>query len=366
MGFRVFKTPPNYCCGFVLSVFSVCLCPFYRCSANYPDIHRSVEKEKEISRTTEKAKEEVAKISQLRRQYEQMEQKRMQELNEEQKVMRRRSQEVLDSAKKRRSCEIYVKWKEKRVEIEKQAQETSQEVEASFKAQEEKSKEAEKEMKSIAQRARLEYKESLRRTNIMVQATQAFNETTGTPPPDKPPLPPKKHLLNNSASITSPGVDSNGTVTKPRPLRPRSRNMVIDWFVKDERAKGSGYDLATGKIAAWFHGIISRVDAEKLLVGKPTGSFIVRVSERVWGYTISFQEKNRCKHFLVDTTDLGYQFFGANQMVHKSLAELVQFHKETPITVSGQELLLQPVGQVCDPPDYCDLFQGHKSEATAL
>ena len=74
-------------------------------------------------------------------------------------------------------------------------------------------------------------------------------------------------------------------------------------------------------------GVIGRTDAEALLAGKATGAFLVRVSERVWGYTISYQEKQRCKHFLIDTTELGYQFFGANQIVHKSLAELVNFHK---------------------------------------
>ena len=41
---------------------------------------------------------------------------------------------------------------------------------------------------------------------------------------------------------------------KPRPLRPRSRNMVIDWFIKEEKDKGSGSDPATGNIASWFHG----------------------------------------------------------------------------------------------------------------
>jgi SH2 domain-containing protein 4A len=74
-------------------------------------------------------------------------------------------------------------------------------------------------------------------------------------------------------------------------------------------------------------GIISRVDAEKLLEEQEMGAFVVRVSERVWGYTISYKEKSRVKHFLIDATDLGYQFFGANQVIHKSLAELVAFHK---------------------------------------
>ena len=30
--------------------------------------------------------------------------------------------------------------------------------------------------------------------------------------------------------------------------------MVIDWFIREERDKGSGLDPATGEIAQWFHG----------------------------------------------------------------------------------------------------------------
>lgn len=74
-------------------------------------------------------------------------------------------------------------------------------------------------------------------------------------------------------------------------------------------------------------GVISRLEAENYLLNKTLGSYLVRVSERVWGYTISYRAEDRCKHFLIDTSDLGYQFFGANQLMHRSLAELINFHK---------------------------------------
>ncbi|KAK7112647.1 hypothetical protein V1264_012072 [Littorina saxatilis] len=320
-----------------------------------------VDRQKEaITRTSQKAREEVAKIEQLRQQYEEAEKKRLQELSEEQTRLRRKSLENMETVKKRRSTEIYDRWREQRQQIDKQAEEASKVVEASFKEQEKKSKEADKEMRTMAQRARIEYKESLRRTNNMIQTTKAF-EGSATPPENKPPIPPKKHLMSRQSTLSAPNNKS-----KPRPLRPRNHNMVIDWFFSEEKDKGSGLNPETGKIATWFHGIISRLEAEKLLADKGTGAFLVRVSERVWGYTISYQEKNRCKHFLVDTTDLGYQFFGANQVIHKSLAELVNFHKDTPITISGQERLVEAVGQISDPPDYCELFQERRSVSTAL
>lgn len=84
----------------------------------------------------------------------------------------------------------------------------------------------------------------------------------------------------------------------------------------------------------WLHssqwssaGIISREDSEKLLEGKPVNSFLVRVSEKIWGYAISYKAEDRCKHYLVDTSESGYQFFGTNQLEHQSLSQLVNYHQ---------------------------------------
>ena len=69
------------------------------------------------------------------------------------------------------------------------------------------------------------------------------------------------------------------------------------------------------------------MDAEKLLLDKAKGSFLVRVSEKVWGYTISYRAGDRCKHFLIDATEDQYHFFGPNQLPHASIIDLVNFHK---------------------------------------
>lgn len=69
------------------------------------------------------------------------------------------------------------------------------------------------------------------------------------------------------------------------------------------------------------------MDAEKLLLEKPKGSYLVRVSEKVWGYTISYRASDRCKHFLIDATEDQYHFFGPNQLPHASIIDLVNYHK---------------------------------------
>ncbi|XP_035826050.1 SH2 domain-containing protein 4B isoform X2 [Aplysia californica] len=279
------------------------------------------------------------------------------EVLEQEKRAKRRSREFAESMREKRSSEIFSTLQRKHQTLVKLAEEGSQEAESTWLEQEKKAKEADKQIRELARKARVEYKESLRRSFTMMQAAQAFSGAPASPG-NKPPLPPKKHLIVTSA----PGI----TNKKPRPLRPKGQDMIISWFQKEEKDKGTGLDPATGKVAEWFHGIINRSECEKLLESKKDGSYLIRVSERVWGYTLSYKEASRYKHFLIDASDLGYQFFGADQTVHNSLADLVKFHKENPITISGQEKLVYPCGQNIDPPDYWNLFHGKTSESTPL
>ena len=53
-------------------------------------------------------------------------------------------------------------------------------------------------------------------------------------------------------------------------------------------------------VQAWFHGVISRREAERLLTTKPVGCFLVRVSESRFGYSLSFRVIDRCKHYIID------------------------------------------------------------------
>ena len=112
----------------------------------------------------------------------------------------------------------------------------------------------------------------------------------------------------------------------------------------------------------YFLGIITRDESEKLLTSKPKGTFLVRVSERVWGYTVSYKDDNKCKHFLVDTSGDTYQFFGTQQIPHRTLNDLIAFHSEKPISGIGQEILKTACGQENDPPDYQSLLV----ESTAM
>ncbi|KAB0384076.1 hypothetical protein FD755_005993, partial [Muntiacus reevesi] len=100
-----------------------------------------------------------------------------------------------------------------------------------------------------------------------------------------------------------------------------------------------------------------REDAEDLLENMTEGAFLVRVSEKIWGYTLSYRLQKGFKHFLVDASGDFYSFLGVDPNRHATLTDLIDFHKEEIITVSGGELLQEPCGQRDSPPDYHLLFE---------
>ncbi|XP_034853072.1 hematopoietic SH2 domain-containing protein [Mirounga leonina] len=132
----------------------------------------------------------------------------------------------------------------------------------------------------------------------------------------------------------------------PPPLPPR-----LDWFVQTQVVQ-----LAQEGVPAWFHGAISREDAENLLELQPLGSFLIRVSHSHVGYTLSYKAQSCCHHFMVKLLDDGSLVIPGEDKVHASLDALVTFHQQQPMR-PHRDLLTQPCGQK-DPAnlDYEDLF----------
>lgn len=309
------------------------------------------QEEAALYQSIKEAKLMAKKAEEERKRLEEEEKKKMLEIAN---VERRKTLQHMDNVKKRRSDELYIKWKEMRKNLDKVAEESSKELEKNFREQERRSKVAEEEMRDIARRAREENRLSINRVGKLVM--NANRLTIG----EKPPLPPKtSDLLDKNKKMIEARRKSRGP-------RPPNREAVIEWFHQEEKNKKTVIDKNTGKIAEWFHGVITRMDAEKLLLEKPKGSYLVRVSEKVWGYTISYRAVDRCKHFLIDASEDQCHFFGPNQLPHDSILELVNHHKKNPITVVGGETLLYPCAQICDPPDYWELFQNRRTESTAL
>lgn len=127
-----------------------------------------------------------------------------------------------------------------------------------------------------------------------------------------------------------------------RPSRPPNEDAVISWWKSEEGPRGVGRDLM-GNLQQWFHGPISRQEAEKVLDGQGVGAFLIRLSTRIWGYTLSFNDSDRYKHFLIDAADGQYSVFGAQTRSHRDLNTLVQFHATIPVSKNGTKLV-KPLG----------------------
>eukprot|EP00730_Choanoeca_flexa_P000638 TRINITY_DN10279_c0_g1_i3.p1 TRINITY_DN10279_c0_g1~~TRINITY_DN10279_c0_g1_i3.p1 ORF type:complete len:513 (+),score=134.25 TRINITY_DN10279_c0_g1_i3:73-1611(+) len=173
-------------------------------------------------------------------------------------------------------------------------------------------------------------------TNIA--RSSSLNQSPAPPRPSRNalPLPPRSFRGKPASGGSAPAAT-------PRPSKPANEAAVIAWLNEEELPRGAGRS-ATGRYEPWFHGVISRGEAEALLRGQPVGAFLLRVSTRIWGYTLSFVDSDRYKHFLVDASDGKYSVFGAQtNHVHTSLSTMIAFHKKMAVSKTGTVLSV-PVG----------------------
>nr|XP_025130852.1 SH2 domain-containing protein 4A isoform X2 [Bubalus bubalis] len=233
-----------------------------------------------------------------------------------------------------RTKEIYKNWKE------------DSEWQASLR----KSKAADEKRRSLAKQAREDYK----RLSQRGRSGKGQQGPPGGPQkPKRPPLPPKPHFLSPAGQPHTPLRNQRVT----RPASSPAQEDIRRWFREEQLPLRAGYLADSDSIAPWFHGILTVNRANELLSTCVPGSFLIRVNEKVKGYTLSYQSEDDCKHFLIDASSDSYSFLGVDQLQHASLAELVEYHKEEPITSLGKELLLYPCGQQQEPPDYLELFE---------
>ncbi|XP_019639378.1 PREDICTED: SH2 domain-containing protein 4B-like [Branchiostoma belcheri] len=266
-------------------------------------------------------------------------------LQRKEQMERRRSFEEVHKKAEKRAKELYMSLKEARETAIKEAEQEQERKEREWREQLQKQKEADKRRSMLARNAREEFRRSVHMAMADNKKQTVYDVAMQL----------QKQSLGGAATATSSSKTSSPTQAS-LPARPTSRQEVIRWFQDFEQPRQAGMDARTHQVAKWFHGIISRQEAEALLEGRPVGSFLVRVSERVWGYTISYRGEGRFKHFLIDTSDNTYQFFGTNQLSHGSLWDLVNFHMKEPISSTGGEVLKTPCGQTKQPPDYRNLM----------
>lgn len=244
--------------------------------------------------------------------------------------------------------EIYRRLQQRQQETALEAEEAARKREELWQEQERRAKEAEVQMRDIARRAREEHRKSMTTDQMAENSGRSTGGTSSS----------SSEESSSQHTSSSPPSSLDSTISKPP-----SQDAVVKWYRDEEFYRGGGIDPDTGRAHRWFHGLVKRVDAEQLLASEPAGTFLVRLSEKIWGYAISYKDADRCKHYLVDASSGSYQFLGANQLNHDSLSEyisvcrcerlfifyyyfstdeLIRFHVDVPITVLGQEMLLRP------------------------
>ncbi|BHF78093.1 SH2 domain containing 2A [Sparganum proliferum] len=155
--------------------------------------------------------------------------------------------------------------------------------------------------------------------------------------------------------------------------RAQGPEAIIEWFRQFEAPRLLRMFTVPGppsrlQIPVWFHGILKRKQAEMLLSGKAANSFLLRVSESFLGYVISHMGTGGvCTHFFVQISkppptpspqeeeekrhselagvNTLYHLFGLPDQIFPTLSELIKHHTKNPLSVSGSEMLLYPVGQ---------------------
>uniref|UniRef100_A0A8C1T2Y9 SH2 domain containing 4A n=1 Tax=Cyprinus carpio TaxID=7962 RepID=A0A8C1T2Y9_CYPCA len=160
--------------------------------------------------------------------------------------------------------------------------------------------------------------------------TKTFGSTNLTTPPKPKPR-------NSSSAISRKGGMRRSVSTS-------CRDHIIRWFKEEQLPLRAGFQRDQSRIASWFHGIISREQAEALLNEGEPGDFLVRVSERIFGYVLSYRSSEGIKHLLIDASENCYMLLG-DQIRFSSLTELVEYHEVmycTSLTGPGQTAYIGP------------------------
>eukprot|EP00047_Mylnosiga_fluctuans_P004013 m.232261 g.232261 ORF g.232261 m.232261 type:complete len:492 (+) comp12327_c0_seq1:38-1513(+) len=285
--------------------------------------------------------------------------KRQKEL-EKMEADARKAEQQAAKAIAAKSKEIYESMQTVRQQMKKHNKEEEARLESVWQQQERMAKQAEEEKRAAAAKARAEALEQQSRASFSIipedraGALEALRERKAA---EARQLAEQEEVVRrareasrmpserrSSNRVLQPG--SVATLTpvvtakmpaESRPPRPDNDQQVIDWWRTEEKPRGIGLG-PDGRYARWFHGLISREDSEAMLTGQPLGAYLIRVSARIWGYTISFVDSDRYKHFLIDAVEGNYSVFGVEARAHPDLNTLIKFHENFPVSKTGVKL----------------------------
>eukprot|EP00053_Salpingoeca_punica_P002789 m.39490 g.39490 ORF g.39490 m.39490 type:complete len:1302 (+) comp11781_c0_seq1:532-4437(+) len=138
---------------------------------------------------------------------------------------------------------------------------------------------------------------------------------------------PRGAVFDSSSNNNNGNGNGNGNNNKTSTI---SSVGPIDQF-------GNGNAVS---LAPWFHGLLSRAQAEECLHGHATGTYLIRVSEARAGYALSVVANGRTKHYkiLQNNTNLTYVVVGT-MLQFVSLHDLVAHFQSNPISRDKDQLV---------------------------
>ncbi|CAF0868848.1 unnamed protein product [Didymodactylos carnosus] len=366
------------------------------------ELHKKMETERERLLNEEFRKKQIEEISnniqEARRVFERLETETRRLMMEKEEEENRKQQTYFERLKEKRKHELLEKLKEQQKKSLKENDDMD-EINRAWAAVEEKAKRAELIQREVAKKVRNDYRNSMQlnvcfdtsTTSTSFASSSSSSSLSGsylhTPSStglsqDDEHSKEKENTVQVGCITTTPKSNANDIslitselTNKSSALSaktiPSKRDDVKQWFRESEISYGS-FLSSNGHIATWFHGIITRVQAEEMLKVQRIGTYLIRVNEKIYGYALSYRASDRCRHLLIEVmssqcgNDHCYRFLGSKNEKFKSLNELIEKYSANSIRPNSNDMLVCPLGQINgQQPDYFDLFD-HKTPSDDL
>uniref|UniRef100_A0A8D1A2E9 SH2 domain containing 2A n=2 Tax=Sus scrofa TaxID=9823 RepID=A0A8D1A2E9_PIG len=109
---------------------------------------------------------------------------------------------------------------------------------------------------------------------------------------------------------------------------------TLAWFQKTQAHEL----LQHGEAPAWFHGFITRREAERLLETEPQGCYLVRFSESAVTFVLTYRSRTCCRHFLLAQLRDGRHVVLGEDSAHARLQDLLLHYTAGPLSPYGEKL----------------------------
>ncbi|XP_020847146.1 SH2 domain-containing protein 2A [Phascolarctos cinereus] len=106
------------------------------------------------------------------------------------------------------------------------------------------------------------------------------------------------------------------------------------WFQKTQ----APWLLHDGEAPVWFHGFITRREAERLLENKPPGCYLVRFSESAVAFVLTYRSRSCYRHFLLAQLEDGRHVVLGEDSAHERLPDLLRHYTLCPLSPYGEHL----------------------------